>query len=164
MKTGHRPILPSGSVIAMFAIDPGTVQSGWVLYDDGRVLDSGVSDNHDVLRWVQAGQGAQVLAIEMFQAMGMAVGKEVFNTVRWIGRFQQAWSAPDDVRLVYRGQVKQFLCRSARAKDANIRQALIDLIGPVGNKANPGPCYGVKSHAWSALGVAVCAAAAMGPA
>jgi len=44
-----------------------------------------------------------------------------------------------------------------KAKDANIRQALIDKLGPVGTKKSPGPLWGVKSHIWSALAVAVTA-------
>ena len=38
---------------------------------------------------------------------------------------------------------------------ANIRQALLDLIGPQGTKKAPGPTYGVRSHEWAALAVAV---------
>ena len=100
-----------------------------------------------------------MLAIEMVASYGMPVGKEVFRTVWWSGRFAQAWihyqrSEPIEV---YRKDVKLYLCNSPRAKDANIRQALIDLIGPQGTKKNPGPTYGVKSHAWAALGVAVTA-------
>lgn len=147
-----------------FAVDPGTTQSGWVLFDGTKILDSGVHDNHDLRRWIEAGQGADRFAIETFQAMGMAVGKEVFETCIWVGRFIECWREPDQVRRVYRSQVKQFLCRSARAKDANIRQALIDLIGPTGTKRQPGPTYGVSSHAWSALAVAVTAAAMESPA
>ena len=152
----------------IFAIDPGTVQSGWVLFEPGRVIDSGVHDNHDVLRWVQAGQGANMLAIEMVASYGMAVGREVFETVRWIGRFQQAWSDPEAVKLIYRLQVKQKLCNSAQAKDSNIRQALLDMFPAsgggktpqIGTKGQPGPLYGVSSHAWPALGVAIVAQAA----
>jgi hypothetical protein len=47
--------------------------------------------------------------------------------------------------------------RQRRAKDQNIRQALIDRLGPPGTKKNPGPTYGVTSHMWSALAVAVTA-------
>jgi hypothetical protein len=142
----------------IFAIDPGPECSGWVLLDAValRVLDAGgVSDNHDVLRWVQAGQEADVLALEMIDNMGMTVGKTTFDTVRWVGRYQQAWRDPDAVRLVYRRQVKAHLCNSARAKDSNIRQALLDFVGPPGTKREPGPTYGVHLHAWSALAVAV---------
>lgn len=147
----------------IFAIDPGTVRSGWVLLDGMRVVDSGVHENADLLRWVQAGQGADVLAIEMIASYGMAVGREVFETVRWIGRFQQAWRNPDDVHLVYRAQVKLHLCKTPQAKDVNVRRALLDMfpaIGggktpQVGTKGKPGPLYGVNTHAWAALGVAL---------
>ena len=143
----------------ILALDPGPQQTGWCLFDISRVVDSGVHDNHDVLRWVREGQGADTLAIEMIASYGMAVGREVFETVRWIGRFQQAWAEPDEVLLVYRQQVKLTLCKSAKAKDANVRQALLDMLGPKGTKAKPGPLYGVSSHAWSAVAVAVTAQA-----
>jgi hypothetical protein len=143
--------------VRLMAIDPGTTQSGWVLLEDGAVVDSGVSPNHELLVWVKHGQRADVLAIEMIASMGMAVGATTFETVRWIGRFQQAWRDPDAVRLVFRHQVKTHLCGTQAAKDPNIRQRLIDLLGPQGTKKAPGPTYGVKSHAWAALGVAVTA-------
>lgn len=146
----------------IFAIDPGTTESGWVLFDGGQVADAGVAPNHDVLRWVQAGQGADLLAIEMVASYGMAVGREVFETVRWIGRFQQAWATPDKVHFVYRKDVKLHLCGTPQAKDANIRQALLDIYGSarkvaIGTKLQPGPLYGVTSHAWAALAVAITA-------
>jgi hypothetical protein len=59
---------------------------------------------------------------------------------------------------VYRRDVKLHICGSQRAKDANIRQALIDCYGgkveAIGKKKAPGPLYGISSHAWSALAVA----------
>jgi hypothetical protein len=58
--------------------------------------------------------------------------------------------------------VKSYLCGSQQAKDANIRQALINLYPPTGGgkvpqigvQGNEGPLYGIKSHMWAALGVA----------
>jgi len=102
-----------------------------------------------------------VLAIEMFASMGMVVGREVFETCVWIGRYIECWRDPDAVRLVYRRDVKLHLCGQARAKDKNVSQALKDLLGPQGTKKAPGPTYGVSSHAWAALGVAVTVEAAM---
>ena len=148
----------------IFGLDPGPTVSGWVILDAGRVVDSGVDDNHELLVWVEHGQHAQVLAIETIAGMGMTVGQSVFDTVRWTGRFQQAWRKPDEVRLVFRREVKMFLCGSMQAKDKNIRQALIDLVGPQGVKKAPGPCYGVRSHAWAALGVACTVAQHLRPA
>lgn len=146
----------------IYALDPGTEQTGWVLFDGTRVLDSGVHPNHDVKRWVRAGQGADVLAIEMMKARGMPTSNDEFRTLVWIGRFQEAWSNPEAVRLVYRQDVKLHICGSMRAKDPNIRAALIEAIGPQGTKKNPGPTYGVASHAWAALAVAVTAAYRLG--
>lgn len=136
------------------AIDPGTHQSGVVLFDGHRVIEAGVHDNDAVLGIVRS-TPADELAIEMIASYGMAVGREVFETCVWIGRFVETWRSPKSVRLVYRKDVKLHLCGSPRAKDPNIRQALIDLLGPPGTKKNPGPTFGVSSHAWAALGVAV---------
>ena len=146
----------------ILAIDPGTEQSGWCLFTGaGIVAESGVYPNQTLLAFVEQWRKTDTLAIEMIASYGMPVGAEVFATCRWVGRFQQAWHDPEAVRLVYRKDVKMHLCGSPRAKDANIRQRLIDILGPQGTKKSPGPTYGVKSHAWAALGVAVTAAAGM---
>lgn len=146
----------------VFSIDPGPEVSGYCFYESGAIFTAGTDQNRNVLDQVKAMVRAEfTLAIEMVASYGMPVGKEVFETVRWIGRFQQAWHSPDDVMLIYRKDVKMHLCGSPRAKDGNIRQALIDLIGPQGTKKTPGPTYGVKSHAWAALAVAVTAEAQM---
>lgn len=143
----------------VLAIDPGTEKSGWcLLAGDGTVRDSGVLPNAEMLDVVWGGHHSPKdvqLAIEMIASYGMPVGREVFETCVWIGRFKQAWPAPGSVRLVYRKDVKLHLCGSPRAKDANIWQALKDRLGEPGTKANPGPLYGVQSHARAALAVAV---------
>lgn len=150
------------------AIDPGTERSGWCLFKGGKVLESGVMENDEILhKLVSRFLDADVLAIEMIASYGMAVGREVFETCVWIGRFQQAWNEPEHVRLIYRRDVKLHLCGTSKAKDANIRQAILDLfprIGggktpQIGTKSKPGPLYGVSSHAWAALAVAITAKA-----
>lgn len=140
----------------ILAIDPGTTQSGIVAFDGERVGAAGVLENGAVLDLI-ATADADLLAIEMVASYGMAVGKETFRTVWWSGRFAEAWqrrtgNLPTEV---YRQEAKLHLCRSTRAKDANVRQALIDRFGPVGTKKAPGFLYGVSSHAWAALAVAV---------
>jgi hypothetical protein len=138
----------------ILAIDPGPVLSAFVVWND-RVVDSGTVDNlvlkdffhsrHEVI-------GADVMAIEMVACYGMAVGKEVFETCVWIGRFIEAWGR--EHRKVYRKDIKMHLCQSMRAKDGNIRQALIDKHGAVGTKKAPGKLYGISGHLWAALAVA----------
>lgn len=142
----------------ILAIDPGTTESGYCVFRDDRVVHAGVRGNAFMRCYIKDWQKPDLFAIEMVASYGMPVGREVFETCVWIGRFIEAWGAPNRTRLVYRQDVKLHLCGNPRAKDTNIRTALIDKLGPVGTKGNPGPLYGVKSHAWAALAVAVTAA------
>lgn len=149
----------------LYAIDPGERQSGWVLFDGKTVLDSGVHDNGDMLTWIRAGQGADVLAIEMAEAWaGAKVWRQVFTTVRWAGRMQQCWRDPDAVCFVTRAEVKRHLLGKMAGNDGQIRQALMEAIGEPGTKRAPGPTHGVTSHAWAALAVAVTAMHQLGQA
>lgn len=139
----------------ILGVDPGTTQSAYCRWDGASVLASGIVDNDELLRLLQSGEltdGVTMAAIEMIASYGMAVGREVFETCVWIGRFVERCDTP--WRLVFRKDVKLHHCHSVRAKDANIRQALIDRFGPPGTKKQPGALYGVKSHVWAALAVA----------
>ena len=137
----------------IIAIDPGPTRSAVIRWDGRRVVDCQWCENEKVREIVQANRRRCTIAIEMIASYGMAVGADVFQTCVEIGRFVEA--AEGNVSLVFRRDVKMHLCGSARAKDANIRQALLDRLGPVGTKKAPGPLYGVKSHIWAALAVAI---------
>jgi hypothetical protein len=143
--------------VRCLAIDPGTTESAFVLFDGARVVDHGLLLNEPLLHRLKAREFGSdyVTVIEQIEAMGMSVGASTFETVFWSGRFAQA-SQPFD--RVTRRAVKLHLCGSMRAKDPNIRQALLDRFGgagAVGTKAAPGPLRGVSSHRWAALAVAV---------
>lgn len=146
----------------LLAIDPGNTESAYVTYDTEatRPLSFAKVANFDLLLHLDE-VNADELAVEMIASYGMAVGAEVFETCVWIGRFIERWSGCSH-RLVYRREVKLHLCGSPRAKDPNVRQALIDLYGgkekAVGTKKSPGPLYGISGDVWAALGVAVTAA------
>lgn len=146
--------------MTILALDPGPEKTGWVRYGGGRVLSAGIVPNADILAGLNT-TDARYLAIEMVSSYGMPVGREVFETVLWTGRFIQAWKLPDEVKLVYRQDVKLELCGTAKARDANVRASLIDRFGgrskAIGTKRQPGPLHGVSGHAWAALAVAVCA-------
>lgn len=139
----------------ILGIDPGTVQSGWCWYQGGTVVQSGTWPNEEILDLVA--DQLPAIAIERFEARGMAVGDDSIETVIWTGRFIQATGRPEQVILVKRSEVKLLLCGTNRARDPNVRQALIDLIGPPGTAKKPGPTHGVSGNAWAALGVAVTA-------
>ena len=139
----------------IIAIDPGTTESAFVGWDGKKVTDSGFVPNGILIDYFFARQSfrmADAIAIEMIACYGMAVGKETFETCVWIGRFIEA--SPIMPRRVYRKDIKIHLCGSMKAKDANIRQALIDKHGAPGTKKKPGPTHGVSGHLWAALAVA----------
>lgn len=140
--------------MTVLAIDPGTKESAYVLWDGKTVIDSGIVPNDEMLAIIRGDHflGVDLVAIEMIACYGMAVGKETFETCVFIGRLIEAW--PREVRLIYRKDVVLHLCHSARAKDSNVRQTLIDRYGAPGTKKAPGRTYGIKSHLWSALAIA----------
>jgi len=86
---------------------------------------------------------------------GMPAGKDVFNTCVFIGELKEACSQGFKAYLIERRFIKLHLRNSARAKDSNIRQALIDRFGAPGTKKSPGRLYGVKADEWAALALAV---------
>jgi hypothetical protein len=149
----------------ILAIDPGPTKSAYVLLDKGCAADFAILPNETLLERLQYSASdnwfcpvQQTLVIEGIACYGMPVGVETFNTCIWIGRFIEAWGA--EWRILYRPDVKLHLCKSVRAKDSNVWQALVDRFGPgkdkaVGKKSAPGPLYGITSHMRSALAVAV---------
>ena len=151
----------------ILAIDPGPTMSAWVVYDpaEKRIVWHAKQDNEQFLHEELGvfADNCHSLAIEMIASYGMAVGADVFETCVWIGRYHQRWldnGTVAPVQRVFRRDVKMHLCGSARAKDANIRAALIDRFGPgkekaIGTKKAPGPLYGVKADVWAALAVAI---------
>ncbi len=140
------------------AIDPGPEKSAWVLYDGKKPCNAGIAANMDLCDYISGPMPPdKFLAVEMIASYGMPVGAEVFETCVWIGRFIESHNG--DHAKIYRKDVKLHLCQSPRAKDANVRQALIDRFGgkekAIGKKKTPGPLYGFHDDMWAALAVAV---------
>lgn len=138
----------------VLGIDPGPRESSLVWWDGEKVVKYQDLPNDKACVVVTHDRFNDDAACEWVESFGMAVGKEVFETVFAVGVF---FGSEPCLRLVPRRDVKLHLCGSARAKDANIRQALIDRFGPVGTKKNPGPLFGISKHRWAALAVAVTA-------
>ena len=144
---------------SILAIDPGTTQSAYVRMDSGLIKSFGLMPNENMLDMLRNGSWhGYELAIESVESFGMPVGKEVFETVLWSGRFIEAWDNRDlSWTRIYRKEVKLHLCHSHRAKDSNIWQAIVDRFGgkeaAVGRKAAPGPLFGIHSHCRAALAV-----------
>lgn len=141
----------------ILAIDPGTTDGAAVVWSpfDKKVVTSVILPNSDLLEFTANQQYTDRVYCEMIASYGMAVGQETFETCVWIGRCEQicvdrGWK----FHRVYRKDVKMWHCCSMKAKDSNIRQAVIDKYGSTGTKKSPGPLYGIASHKWSALAIA----------
>lgn len=142
----------------IIAIDPGNIESAYCIIDAKtyKPLEFNKIKNEtlEVGFWNQNQYKIDKLVIEMIASYGMAVGKEVFDTCVWIGRFIELASLQAiEVEYIYRKDEKMNLCHSMKAKDSNIRQALIDRFGKVGTKKNPEWFYGFKKDIWSAYAV-----------
>ena len=146
------------------AIDPGDVESGYCLMEGYKPLQFEKAQNEDILDWIGAhGESLDVVAIEMVASYGMAVGKNVFDTCVWVGRFWQKAieSGSPRIELIYRMDEKMMICHDSRAKDTNIRQALIDRFAEFdkkngkGTKQKPDWFYGFSKDVWMAYAVGV---------
>lgn len=148
----------------LLAIDPGTTQSAWIILAPGQSgalwfpASYGITENAELLRRLRGARAdLSSIVIESIASYGMPVGVEVFDTVRWCGRFQEALEYRlRRVAFVPRLEVKQALCRNVRANDSTVRQAVIDRYGgssAKGTKAMPGPLYGIGKDVWAALAV-----------
>lgn len=140
----------------LMAIDPGTTHSAFVLLETetNDIIDAGLMENGAIADMIDIGM-YEHMAIEGFQSFGMPVGKEVFETAYFIGRLtEKALIHGIHTDMVFRSQVKLHHCNSARAKDPNVRQVMLDRFGKPGTKKNQGKTYGFKKDMWSALAIA----------
>ncbi len=143
---------------AVIAIDPGPVRSALVKWDGERVGFSIYKPNDEILQFLYQRKFPLPVVIEKIASYGMPVGETTFETVYWSGRFAEA-SGIGTVDRITRGEVKMHLCHSMRAKDGNVRWAIIDRFGgkekAIGRKATPGPLHGIAGDVWAALAVAI---------
>ena len=161
----------------ILAIDPGNEYSAYVLLNDDMSLIEGAKvENKEMLNifddyttdanlekltdGIEDMAEELHIAIEMIASYGMAVGKSVFDTCVFIGQLKQiAEQKGFKVTYIYRKDEKMTICNSMKAKDSNIRQALIDEYAKFdfkngkGTKANPDTFYGFKADMWAAFAV-----------
>lgn len=161
----------------IFAIDPGNIMSGYALLGADsteiiHIIECGKLPNKDIQaimnRWFDL---TDILAIEMIAhyGQGMAAGATTFDTCIWIGRFLETaerdmhMQEGVDIHRIMRREEKINLCGSMKAKDKDIKQALVDRFAAgqpnygKGTKKAPSFFYGVSADAWSAIAVGVTA-------
>ena len=143
-----------GMKTVVLGMDPGPVKSGIAVVGDGAICYVTVLENDAAMDYVRRWAIHAPMCIESIQSYGQRVGQEVFDTCVMIGRFIEVSGDPSMVRLISRPKIKKHICGSASAKDADVREALIEIYGKSGCKSDPGPTYGIKRDGWAALSVA----------
>ena len=148
----------------IFAIDPGSTESAYcMLSSDAVPRHFAKVPNNDINLLIRHYEpNLTAVVIERVASYGMPVGREVFDTCEWIGRFTQ--TAADQkipVEYVFRQEEKLAICKSPKANDATIRKALIDRFAThdftngKGTKKNPDFFYGFKADIWSSYAVGI---------
>lgn len=144
--------------MTILAIDPGPERSAYVEFDGDHLHSMGIAPNDQLLASCRLlpidSDQYDAVVIERVEGFGMAVGAEVFETVYWSGRFAEA-ADPLPVHRIGRKAITVALCGTTKAKDSNIRTALIDRFGGPSAIRKGGPLFGVSKDVWSALAVAV---------
>lgn len=148
----------------VLAVDPGPTTSGVVVYDGARVLYAAKDDTiADVYAIIGSFAGClQLVACERVQSYGIA-GASLLRTAEVYGGIRRtAEVAGLPFAGIYRRDVCNALHVKGKGRDQQVRQRMIEMHGgskaeATGTKRAPGPLYGVTSHAWQALGLAVVA-------
>jgi len=136
----------------VLGIDPGPVQSGYVITTDYVPVESGKIYNSEILEIVKAGMYTDIV-VEMLSCYGKAIGAETLETAIWIGRLIEATETSPT--LIYRRSVKMNLTGSNATKDHDVIEALKERFGQKGTKKAPGTLYGLKADAWQAYALVV---------
>jgi len=155
--------------VIVLGIDPGPTNCGAALYDTGarRVIgawkDLTVDAAIGAVESLKDTHRVELVAIERVQSYGIA-GASLLRTAEVGGVLYQCASREGiDVVWLYRREVLRGLDVTGKGnRDSLVRQRLIEIHGgdrasAVGTKRARGPLYGVASHAWAALAVAVVA-------
>ena len=148
----------------ILAIDPGNIESAYVVIEDQtfKPIEFGKVPNRELIDKIKFEIiECHEFVIERVASYGMPVGREVFDTCEWIGRFTEIISEWYGVEpsYVFRLDEKEAICHDSRAGDANVRRALIDefadhdLKNGKGTKKNPDFFYGFAADVWAAFAV-----------
>lgn len=142
----------------VLSIDPGSYKSGYVVWDGNHNLTPGVIPNEEVLSLLSENT-IDKLVIENIASYGRPVGRTVFDTCIWIGRYIQLWNdlnrPHEDLYLVERKEVKMHLCGKTSSKDSDIIKAIKDRFGDKGTKKKPGFTYFLSRDSWQAFALAI---------
>jgi hypothetical protein len=140
----------------LLAIDPGTERSGWMEFYDGKPHNWGWWPNAELLDMIDSvPRRARDLVIEDMAHFGpnIRVGRDVFETCKWMGRFEQANRG---ATYLARTKIKTHLTGLASTKDKDVRIALIDLYGGEREAIGGIKCATCNGKGWTGRGRPAC--------
>lgn len=141
----------------ILGIDPGPRTCGVVGVEligaQLRVTDAWARyQTRELLGDIRSNLGAEVVLVEGVSPRAQRLGRDTLETIVLAARLAEASAG----ELIERDLVRRAILGSDWSKpgsDARIRTLLLEHVGPKGTKSDPGPTYGVSSHAWQALAV-----------
>ena len=151
------------------AIDPGPLEAGVVVISPHpfQVVFSQADMPHALLEGTVARSRLPVVVEDIRNSYGNSIDNTTVRTIKNIGRLEFLL---DRLGLEYammpRIDVKMTLLGRAAAKDAEVSARVREIVSTItgveesalkGRKKDPGPCYGMKSHSWQALALALAA-------
>lgn len=147
----------------ILGIDQGNVESGVLslTINPLKIASKAKIPNHLVLDLIKELKNDKTLnihlCIEKFKSYGMPMGQTTIDSIEWGGRFIQAFDNAAQTLSVPRKTITKHHCHSGKAKDGNVRQALIDRFEPdLPPKKRPkGFLKGISKDEWSALAIAL---------
>ena len=150
----------------VLAIDPGTTESGVIIWDGNEIKAKGKWGNYGVLLQIRCCHDMNIVpdAMVIEEINPYTMGKTTRDTILWSGRFQEAWESHGyECSYLSRIEVRQHLCGSGGPKinDKVIKQALVDRFAygqknyGKGTKKEPGFFHGFASDVWQSFALAV---------
>ena len=137
----------------ILSLDPGDTRTGYVLFDEDRGIpvDHGDVENREIIKLLREIPQETRVAIEFPYPRGQLASWQLFATCEEAGRFRQICEDRGiELSKMNRNDVKIHIA-SSKAKDPQIRQALIDRFG--GESAITGPkCPTCKGKGGAGLG------------
>jgi hypothetical protein len=142
----------------ILAIDPGNFKSAYVVWNPEKqeISYKAIVENDYMITLIKRNHAAfDMILIEMIASYGMPVGKEIFDTCRFIGELE-AYCKVFDARyqLAYRKDVKLHHCGTLQSNDSSIIKALTTKYGEKGKKDKQGLTYGLAADMWQAFAIA----------
>lgn len=146
----------------ILAIDPSYKGSTYILTEGIKPVEFEiVADNNHLLAYLDENQTRfDKVLIESMSSYGQIVGRDVFDTLVWIGRIQQkAIDLRYDTIIYYRKAIVTWHCGIARGGDTGVRKSLIgkyathDFKSGKGTKNNRDFFYGFHADIWQAFAI-----------